>query len=809
MKARYSLLALALFIPTAAEAQLGAGFGSTLAMEGDAIFVGKARTGTGAGTVYVFGRETETQAWVERQRLVASDAEGQSDNFGRAMTTSGNSLFVGAIGSDDSHGAVYVFTLQDGMWIESAKLVASDAAEDHRFGNALVAHGNRLLVSAIGPSYEAGAVYIFERDDASGTWSEHAILRGSDAGPYEAEWRRMWRMSVVPVSGFGPAMALGEHTAAISAPAFGGSVMMYSHDPNSDTWAITDTLNVEGQEPAHLFGYALAMEGDELFVAAPRYSDNQGVIFRFVRSSDAGEWKRRGHLSGIFQTHGYRLLGFKLNLDGSDLWTTAPMHNGGMGSLYHYSRDADTRLWRTATQFNPKDLLFDASSARGLCEALVVKGDIALCGAPASDHGEGKALVLQNKDGRWTESAQLINDSRIIPSIVGAEVVCKDGEADRFDCSNVDMLSFLSVADLGGSRGVEVNDLWGWTDPETGREWALIGRIDGTAMVDVTDPKNPIFVGDLPKTDKANSSTWRDIKVYQNHAFIVADGAGDHGMQVFDLRQLRAVESPPVTFEASAHYTGIASAHNIVINEGAGFAYAVGSSMGGETCGGGLHMIDIRNPIQPTFAGCFADSETGRASSGYSHDAQCVNYRGPDAEHRGKEICFGANETALSISDVSDKDNPVKLSNASYPNYGYSHQGWLTEDHSFFYMNDELDEIAGSVDGTRTLVWDVSDLDDPQLAMEHVSENKASDHNLYIVGDLMYQSNYQSGLRILDITKRTSPVEVGFFDTVPYGENVPSFGGSWSNYPFFKSGIIVVTSGNEGMFILKKRNVDA
>lgn len=150
----------------------------------------------------------------------------------------------------------------------------------------------------------------------------------------------------------------------------------------------------------------------------------------------------------------------------------------------------------------------------------------------------------------------------------------------------------------------------------------------------------------------------------------------------------------------------------------------------------------------------------------------------------------------------------MKLSNATYPNFGYAHQGWLTEDHRHFYMNDEMDEGRESVEGTRTLIWDVADLDDPLLAMEHVSENTATDHNLYIVGDLMYQSNYRSGLRILDITDRTRPVEVGYFVTAPDGADAPGFRGSWSNYPFFKSGSIIVTSIDEGLFILKKRSMD-
>ena len=141
---------------------------------------------------------------------------------------------------------------------------------------------------------------------------------------------------------------------------------------------------------------------------------------------------------------------------------------------------------------------------------------------------------------------------------------------------------------------------------------------------------------------------------------------------------------------------------------------------------------------------------------------------------------------------------------ADYPNVSYTHQGWLTEDQAYFYMNDETDETGGLVSNTRTLIFDVVDLDDPQLVKEHFSDNTSSDHNLYIVGDLMYQSNYNSGLRVFNITDRENPRPVGFFDTVP-GEDFPSMNGSWSNYPFFKSGIVVVTSGGEGFFVVRYR----
>lgn len=127
-------------------------------------------------------------------------------------------------------------------------------------------------------------------------------------------------------------------------------------------------------------------------------------------------------------------------------------------------------------------------------------------------------------------------------------------------------------------------------------------------------------------------------------------------------------------------------------------------------------MINIQNPLAPVFAGCFQDMSTGRQRTGYSHDAQCVVYHGPDTDYQGREICLGSNETALSIADVTDKSNPLTIAMASYPNVGYSHQGWLSEDHSYFFMGDELDESGGNVTNTRTLIWDLADLDDPILA---------------------------------------------------------------------------------------------
>lgn len=436
--------------------------------------------------------------------------------------------------------------------------------------------------------------------------------------------------------------------------------------------------------------------------------------------------------------------------------------------------------------------------------------------------GASKSLEAHSLDDR---SGLVGAESAAMASTTGSvSGDCIDGlSAGTYPCDQVDLLGFLPSSTFVPFPGgvTNPNDIWGWTDPQSGREYALMGMSDGTVFVDVTVPSAPIYLGKLMTQTIARS--WRDVKVYSDHAFIVADGAGSHGMQVFDLTALRNVVAPPVVFLPTAVYDGFGSAHNIVINEDSGTAFAVGANSGGTTCGGGLHMIDVSVPAVPVFAGCFQDTATGRAGTGYTHDAQCITYDGPDTRYTDREICFGANETALSISDVTDRQNPVALSNASYPGVAYAHQGWLTEDRSYFYQNDELDERAtifacfdGCADGdtacrdaciesadTRTLIWDVKKLDDPVLAGFMDIGTISVDHNLYVKGNTLVESNYQSGVRFFDVSNPVSPVPKGFFDVYP-ADDIANFNGTWSNYPYFESGTIVATGRPDGLFLLRQ-----
>lgn len=373
-----------------------------------------------------------------------------------------------------------------------------------------------------------------------------------------------------------------------------------------------------------------------------------------------------------------------------------------------------------------------------------------------------------------------------------AVVPCQNGLAGPYPCRDVDLLAFVPLEALGGGTG---NDVWGWTDPATGKEWAILGTSTGTVFVDISVPESPVFAGILP-AHNGIPSLWRDVEVYANHAFIVSEASG-HGMQVFDLTQLRDVVIGATVFSETARYGGFGSSHTITIDTDTGFAYANGSN----TCSGGPHMVDIRNPDSPMPAGC-------NAVDGYTHDSQCVIYHGPDASRVGREICVNSNEDTLTIFDVTAKSSPVMLSRRSYPGAVYTHQGWLTADHAYFLLDDELDE-QGHGFNTRTYIWNVSDLQMPLLIGIYTATTTAIDHQQFIHDGFAYQANYTAGLRVLDTREIANGrlSEVAFFDVVP-GTDVAEYGGSWSNFPFFASGTVVVSGIESGMFVLRPTLAD-
>lgn len=786
MRSLVSALAVLAMVGLASPAVFAQGFGGALAVSGQDVIVGETANGSFPGSVYVFNKGTDG-SWAEAYQMEAPGGAEEGDGFGNALSSNGWHLAAGAARSN----AAFVFARQDdGGWDAGTALTADDLDEGDAFGANVVVGDGFVAVAATGQNENAGAVYVFRMTDDG--WVQEAKLAPENLASGAV---------------FGAAMSAAGDRLIVGAPArqsaFArrgqeftevGSVFVYRN--GEDGWAQITQVSPQAVSEGGGFGASVAVDGARLAVGAPYDNGSVGSVSIYSWDDESGSYESSTKLAPFVATRGAQFGSF-VTIDQWQVFTGAPGDNSGQGSTYWFGFEEDGSVSQGIKAGA------GSTSGRAAFGATFAGTDaFAVIGAPSQDSRAGAAVVYELGEEGWTEINMIINDMKGLPSFAGDAVECEDGQAAGFDCGNIEITSYMNLKDLGANRGTMVNDIWGWSDEQTGREFALVGRSDGTSFVDVTDPANPILVGTLPMTPGARAAAWRDMKVFNDHTYIVADGSGQHGLQVFDLARLRDLDgSNPPVMEPDYLYKDIASAHNIVINEETGIAYSVGGSSGGVTCGGGLHMLDLnKDPKKPEFVGCFADPSTGRRGTGYSHDAQCVTYSGPDTEHAGKEICMGSNETALSIADVSDKDNPVAISMVVYPNVAYAHQGWLSEDHEYFYMNDEGDEPQGLVEGTRTLVWDVRDLDEPVLVTEFVQQTTTTDHNLYIKDNLMYQSNYGSGLRIIDITDRANPVEVGFLVTTNGG------GGSWSNYPYFKSGVIAVTDMGNGLFMVRKKD---
>ncbi|MFN0060425.1 MAG: choice-of-anchor B family protein [Planctomycetota bacterium] len=353
------------------------------------------------------------------------------------------------------------------------------------------------------------------------------------------------------------------------------------------------------------------------------------------------------------------------------------------------------------------------------------------------------------------------------------------GPPITFPGSGLALLSWVTLTEIDPALD-NANSCWGYVSP-SGREYALLGLSHGTAFFEVTNPGDP----QLLTVIAGNQSLWRDMKVYGQYAYSVTENDG--GIQVIDMGN---IDNGVVTLVNTVTTGGSGNTHTLALNEVSGYLYRCGGS------GNGLRIYDLSNPAAPNFVASWPDR--------YVHEAQIVSYTsGPYA---GREIAFcgagyngGWVEPGLDIVDVTNKSSIFLVARNLYPGAVYCHQGWLSEDRQYFFVDDELDEQTFGVP-TNTLVFNVSNLTTPQLVSTFSTGSTAIDHNQYVRGKLLYQANYRSGLHVWDTTNPLSPTEIANFDTYPPDDNA-NFNSLWNNYPFFPSGTIIGSDIEKGLFV--------
>ncbi|KAI2637288.1 hypothetical protein GGS21DRAFT_469281 [Xylaria nigripes] len=435
--------------------------------------------------------------------------------------------------------------------------------------------------------------------------------------------------------------------------------------------------------------------------------------------------------------------------------------------------------------------------------------------------------IMNHKETFWaSRREQGIFDSTQYKSMPrdAPPVLCVNGLAElvagdpkySFNCSGLDLYDFRSHADLGSPTG-EGAGSWGWTSPE-GREFSAIAQSDGAAFLEISKEGKIIYLGRLPQYSAAAPSLWREIKGYKSY-IVIGSEAVDHGVQIFDMSKLLDIDpANPVTFtdDDAYHFADlpIGRSHTVQVNEEKNYAVASGSMPRDDKCKAGLIFIDLTDMENLKSPGCASED-------GYVHDAQCVVYHGPDERFEGADICYGYNEDTLTIYNVTDKTATSIISRTSYDGAAYTHQGWLldTKWQQYLVLDDEYDEYdkvgPGKAGYPITYIWDISDLENPKQTGHYSAKVKGIDHNQFINGAFAYQSNYGGGLHILDISSIPSDPtgagvkEVAHFDIYPEddeedGGGIIEFVGTWSHYPYFKSGYIVINTMERGAYVVKR-----
>lgn len=387
---------------------------------------------------------------------------------------------------------------------------------------------------------------------------------------------------------------------------------------------------------------------------------------------------------------------------------------------------------------------------------------------------------------------------------------CINNSAGNFDCNNIDLLAHIPLGNFSSSPHA-ANDIWGHVDLNNGNEYAILGLDNGVAVVNVTNPSNPVEVGTISgKTD-----IWRDIKVYQYfdkalnlwraYAYATLDGTVDY-VTVIDLNHL------PNSISLTQKNSAVTKAHNVYISNVDHTLNIALTGMtptlqitGANTFSGAFHSYSLADPENISLL------TNQSAGSGYTHDGTSLlitdDRKSTDCQSSTDtcSVFIDFNEKEMKLWNINDASNAKLLGSAEYNDVSksnmYVHSGWGSEDKQFVFLHDEFDEYRGGLNST-VRIFSISDLKNPVQVGQWTGTTRAIDHNGFVRGNRYYMSNYERGLTVLDISDPASPTEVGYFDTFT-PSNSASFNGAWGVYPFLPSGNLIVSDINSGLYVLK------
>ena len=349
-----------------------------------------------------------------------------------------------------------------------------------------------------------------------------------------------------------------------------------------------------------------------------------------------------------------------------------------------------------------------------------------------------------------------------------------------FSQLNANLLFHWEDSTLVGSSAYDntYNECWGFKINET--EIAVIGSTEGTHFFDVTDPQNSTEVAFVAGSYTGSGVIHRDFHDYNGYLYVVCDEGSTSTLQIMDISNLP--NSVSTVYDSDSLFQ---KAHNIFIDTATAKLYVCAVKHNNPSSFKAMEIYSLSNPILPNLIYTYDEV-------GHVHDAYVLN----DTAYLncGND---GFRIVDFHYLDLPGGMAPTELATlTSYPDAGYNHSGWLSDDGNTYAMQDENH-------GYDVKLLDVSDFNNISVISTFNSGMNAQcmAHNGIIKGDLLYLAYYHDGLRIFDISDPSTPTQVSNYDTYsPSSYN--SYKGAWGVYPNLPSGNIIVSDMQSGLYIL-------
>jgi hypothetical protein len=369
-----------------------------------------------------------TALFVEDAKLTASDG-AESDFFGVSVSISGDTVVVGANWDDDKgddSGSVYVFERDEGgpnNWGQAAKLTASDGAQEDEFGNSVSISGNTVAVGAHfddDNGFNSGSVYVFERDEGgAGNWGQVTKLTASDGAEVDV---------------FGVSVSISGDTLIVGARNnnSNGSAYLFERDAGgSGNWGQVAKLTASDGAVYDYFGTAVSISGDTVVIGADGDEDSgygSGSAYLFERPATG--WTDMTETAKLTASDGAEEdgLGYSISIGGDTVIVGARGDDPG-GSVYLFEEPVTG--WETMSE-TAKLTASDGAWDDDFGNSVSISGDIMVVAAFLDDDdGDRSGSVYQFErneggPGDWGQVAKLTASDGAAYDYFGGSVSISD-----------------------------------------------------------------------------------------------------------------------------------------------------------------------------------------------------------------------------------------------------------------------------------------------------------------------------------------------------------------------------------------------